>query len=249
MKKVVVYLLGITLMVSCNHPPEAFQKALKYLGEKQYDKAIESFNLVKEEDKEWFDSAKTRKNNSFHLLLQSAEWKKIIRTLEKNKDDDDFFEYSIDELERNLTEKCQKGKSDSVLSIVDQYRVRLEALTDTNFTAKIIAAAEGNLFTGIWYGEKNLKNQEIVFKRQANSLNGLSNKSLNGWVENAVIYKHLIYQNNMQWKMNPKVFSESYYGSTSTYYAKKGLMTLISKDTLLIEYETLGRSSRFHRGE
>ena len=205
-------------------------------------------NLVKEEEKEWFDSAKARKNISFSLLVRSNDWKKILRVLEKNKDDDDFYEYAVDEMEKELTAKCKSGKADSALVILDQQKNKLESLIDTAFTSRIITAAEDQLFTGVWYGEKSLKSQEIEFKRQGKSLNGISHKSLNGWTENSIIYKDLSYQQNMLWKMNPKIFSYSYYrDNTSTYYAKKGTLTFISKDTLLLDYESLGSSNRFHR--
>jgi hypothetical protein len=218
------------------------------MNEKQFDKAIESFNLVKEEDKEWLDSAKSRKNNSILFLIKTNDWKKITRTLDKNKDDDDFFEYSTEQVEKYLTEKCTKGKSDSVLMVMDQYRIRLESLVDTNLTKKIIGIAEDNLFTGVWVGEGSLKDQEIVFKRKGNALNGLSNKSLNGWTENMIIYKNLSYQDHMLWKVNPKIFSMNYYyESTTTYYAKKGTLSFISKDTLQLDYESLGKINRFHR--
>lgn len=217
------------------------------MEEKKWDKAIESFNLLTSEDKDWLDSAAAKKEQSFVLLLNSMDWKRTFRVLEKNQDDDDFMFSATDNIDKYFLESISSGRADSVLIVLDEHKLKLEEFMDTIFTQKIVRLCEDSLFVGIWKGQGSLSVQEIYFKRDGDEMHAYSNKSSNGWTKDGIIYKKLRYTSGNAWKINPKIFQTDYWGSSSTYFSKKGNLKLLSKDTLEVDYETLGSEDKFVR--
>jgi hypothetical protein len=235
------------VLVSCNTPPEAYEKGMNKMNEKDWDKAIEAFNLVTEQDENWLDSADKKKDLAFSNLLKEGKWKKIFRVLEKYRDDDNFYSNAIDSIQELYFRLVKIGKADSVLELTDINKSKLIEHIDSLFTNKVIKQCEDSIFCGVWIGLGYLKGQEVYFKRNENELHAFSNKSLRGWQKDAIIYKDLRYSGGKLWKVKPKIFQIDYWGSDKTYFSKKGQITILSSDTFLIDYDVLNRESKFYR--
>ncbi len=247
MKTIVSALLVLCFLASCNTPPENYEKGLTHMSEKKWDKAIESFNLLTEEDKEWLDSAAEKKQLAFNNLISSLDWKKTFRVLEKNQDDDDFMFAATDNIENFFARYIKMGKADSALVLADENKAKLEEFIDTIFTTKIIKLCEDSIFSGTWSGLGSLSGQQIYFKRDGDEFHAYSNHSKSGWTKDGIIYKKIAFTGNNTWKINPKIFQTDYWGSSSTYYSKKGKLKVLSSDTLEIDYESLGSEDLFVR--
>jgi hypothetical protein len=246
MKRLFILLLAISF-AACHTPPESYEKGVANSTEKNWDKAIEEFNKVTEEDKDWLDSATDRKNEAFMPLMNEGDWKKTFRILAKYIDDDDFFFAATDSIESHFFRLIEKGKADSVLDLLELHKAKLEEYIDTVFTHSLIVQCEDSLFMGVWAGTGSLKNQEIYFKREGKDFHAYSNKSLSGWIKDGIIYKELVYAGNKSWNAKPKVFRTDYWGGSSSYYSKKGGIELLNRDTIKVTYETLGSEDIFCR--
>ena len=245
----IFYIAGLSLIfISCNRPPEKYTEGIQYLAEKKWDKAIDCFNQVPKDSKTWIDSATQKKNETIELMIKCNDWKKLFKIANKNSSDEEFIENFKESIEKYFAEKSKSNQSDSALLFIDNYKHELEKLIDTIVISNYIKSIEDNYFTGVWQAEGGLINgNEIYFQRQGELLNGLSSRNQTGWLKNSIIYKNIKYKGFKVWKVMPKIFSTNYWGNTSTSYSKKGALTLIAKDTILIDYETIGSSNRFHR--
>src|ERR1044072_7982171 len=125
--KNVLILSCLLLLASCNTPPEPYKKGIADMNEKKWDKAIEAFNLVTENDKAWLDSATEKKNLAFNNLLHEGEWKKIFHVLEKYRDDDDFFFNATSNIEKLYFSLIRKGKADSTLALIETNKLKLRS--------------------------------------------------------------------------------------------------------------------------
>lgn len=168
--KILLPVLLLLSLCSCHTPPENYEKGMTLMQEKKWDKAIESFNLLTSEDKDWLDPATVKKEQSFILLLNSMDWKRTFRVLEKNQDDDDFMFAATDNIDKYFHKYISSGRPDSVLKIIDEHKIKLEEFMDTIFTQKIVRLCEDSLFVGIWKGQGSLSVQEIYFKRDGDEM-------------------------------------------------------------------------------
>jgi hypothetical protein len=246
--KNIFYIAGLSLIfISCNRPPEKYTEGVQHLAEKKWDKAVDCFNQVPEDNKTWIDSATQKKKETIELMINCNDWKKLFKVVNKNASDEEFIENFKESIEKYFAEKSKNNQSDSALILLDNYKPELEKLIDTIVISKFIKTIEDNLFQGVWQGEGGLNEKEIYFQRQGELLNGLSSRNQNGWVKNSIIYKNIKYKGFKVWKVMPKLFHTDYWGNSSKSYSKKGTLTLIAKDTILINYETIRSSYRFHR--
>lgn len=246
MKNFLILLVAVSF-AACHTPPESYEKGVANCTEKKWDKAIEEFNKLTEEDKDWLDSATDRKNEAFLALMNEGDWKKTFRTLAKYIDDDDFFFAATDSIEDHFFGLIKKGKADSVLGLLELHKAKLEEYIDTVFTHSLIVQCEDSIFAGVWSGSASLKDQEIYFKREGKDFHAYSNKSNSGWVKDAIIYKDIVYTGNSTWSVRPKVFQTNYWGDASSYYSKKGSIELLTHDTIQVSYEALGNERKFSR--
>lgn len=240
------FAIFITLLfIGCNSAPETYKQGVKFIAEKKYDKAIESFSKVKEDEKSWFDSAKVKKIESLKLMMVANDWPLVSETLKNYKSDKAFFDSSVAQIEKFFKEKSKKGDLDGIFTIIDDNRKIFDQSIDSNFTNKILTVVEDIIFEGMWICTDDvLKGKEIFFKRLGESMNGLSNTNGDGWNKNEIIYKNAKYYTKKQWKVNPKIFSQD---DSQSWYSYYGTLSFISKDTIIVDYPEIGSSSSFVR--
>jgi hypothetical protein len=232
------------LFIGCNSAPETYKQGVKFIAEKKYDKAIESFSKVKEEEKSWFDSAKVKKIESLKLMMVANDWALISETLKNYKSDKAFFDGSVVQIEKLFKEKSKKGDLDGIFKIIDDNRKVFDQSIDSNFTNKILAVVEDIIFEGTWVGiNGKIKGHEIYFKRLGASLNGFSNTDIDGWDKDDIIYKNAVYKAKKQWKIFPKLFGKR----SRSRYSYYGTLSLTARDTILIGYDEAGFSRTFTR--
>ena len=242
MKSTKTYLLIaiIGILTSCNQPPEKYEEGVKNLNEKNWEQAIDCFNLITSENKEWLDSAKMQKNKALQEVITAEQWEKLVKIADKNKNDSLVKTSVKSKLVSFFDDNLKKNGAIKTLNTLDKNKASFSSLIDSTTKKNIITKVEDNYFTGVWEaGRGDLKGNEIVFERKDNQLNGNSNVNKMGWVKNSPIYKNLNYKEGQEWGVMPKIFQTSFWGNTSTYFGKKGILKIISSDSILVDYKTI----------
>jgi hypothetical protein len=124
---------------------------------------------------------------------------------------------------------------------------------------KTILKLEDKAFASTWEAVNgSLDGNKIVFTRENKSdetdnnfIKGYSPDGNHGWNKDQLIYKDIFYNGNGEFECKVRVFHQGYdgwyYSSPSySYFTKKaGLITFLSKDSVLIDYEgSVGSSNK-----
>ena len=236
-KKSLLIALPIFLVFSCNKPPETYEQGLVKFKKQDYPGSIELFKLTPKDRSDWYDSSIMMINNAVNNIFKSNDLGKITLLCKK---------FEVDSLLKPiLTKKIKSFWSEQMnnnplvtFNLFDSTRFILKGETQID---SLMRANEDAFFRGIWKCPKgSLKGNEIYFDRDKKSklIQGKSNKSTNGWSLGKVIYKDIYYTGNNNLEHKVRVFQTDYWGYTREYFPKsRGKMTIISRDSLLIDYE------------
>lgn len=238
--------LGIYLFLvftfSCNRIPDEYLKGMEFFKSKDYDSSLFYFSKISQaEDAEWFDSSKVMKNKCFENIVDNQYWDMFALSLKTYQTELELIAngrlFFKDEMERIIN----IDSVEQLFKILDFHKNIPEDLRND-----AINYFENKYFTGyVWNGIKGIDEQRLYFVREickdykgndeGEKIQGKSNRTVNGWNKNRVIYRNICYDSAGIFTMQPRIFQDSYFKSTQ-YFSKKGKLEFLGKDTLLLDY-------------
>jgi len=233
----------VLLLFACKSKPENYEKGMVCYNSKKYEEAIKHFKLTPREELEWVDSSRIMINKSVNGLFKTNDLSRITIFC-RNNQSDTLVNVYIGPTIKNYWRSNIESKSLFCFNLFDSVRFLLsgEIGIDT-----LVRKTEDAFFKGIWKCNKgSLDGHEIYFNRDENTklINGLSNKSINGWDLGKVMYKDIYYIGNNKLDHKVRVFESGGYSyffgyiEPSEYFTNsKGSMSIISQDSILIDYE------------
>ncbi len=239
------FALGL-LLVSCG-PPETYEKGLSFYKVQKYDSALYYFDRLLPDDKEWLDSAKNMKQLCFEKMIVNHDWVNYNKQLDLYGKDSLLMKTANKTLEKELINMINKDSTKAFYKVYDSYKDRFNSLVLMSVMNKHI---DDFLKDYNWKGTKGLSKGKLKYERNnKNESQLISNVNNDFWSKNIVIYKEIKYTKDGKFSMKPKLWNNS---SGGTYFAQKGSLRFISKDSLFIDYGTSmtsGRINYFIRGE
>lgn len=249
-------ILLIYLLQSCNSAPDAFTKGYEFYTSKNYDSSLYYFDRLLPEHEDWLDSAKAMKIKCFQAMTKDHKWDMLGAANSTYGVDSLLINEGAKYLEKELVSIWKKDSMDMLYRIIDQHKTKLPS---SAITAALNGYEESVLSGYEWLGSRSMKGQKLYFVREiakdwkgndeGNKIQGKSNRSINGWTKNNIIYRNIAYDSAGIYHVQPRIFKG--YGSRQ-YFSSRGSMRIISKDTLKINYEQrLKTTSRvyFIRGD
>lgn len=244
MKKYLSLLFAGLLLFACNFAPDNYSKGMGCYVSKKYEDAINYFKLTPKEDLEWLDSSKIMIGKAVSRVFESNDLVKI-GTVCKIFQFDSLVKPQLISVTKKYWEKNIEKKSLFCFNLFDSVRF---ILTDVSGIDTLVRKTENIFFKGVWKCPGgSLQGNEIYFERNENSklFDGKSNKTTNGWDLGKTIYKDIYYIGKNQLDHKVRVFRSSnydyyygYYTEPSEYFTKtKGKMSILSLDTILVNYE------------
>jgi hypothetical protein len=204
---------------------------------KDFEGSIDLFKLTPIENKYWYDSSLTMINTAIENVLESENLERITALCRSKQYDSLTSPVILTELKKSWRKKL-KSKPTYTFSMYDS----VDFMFDEDPGKELLLRKnEDAFFSGTWICPKGkTKGKEIFFERneKTNLINGISNKSGDGWDKGKVIYKDVFYKGDFVFDHKVRVFTTSYWGGTSESFTRtKGKMTILSNDSLLIDYE------------
>jgi|GEM_PF-2094231 len=237
LKKSLVIALPVFVFLSCNKPPETYEQGMLKFKKQDYPGAIELFKLTPADRSDWYDSSLMMINYAVDSIFKTDELSKIT-LLCKKFEVDSLLKPILTKKIKNYWSQEMKANPLITFNLFDSTRFLLKGESQID---SLMRANEDAYFRGIWKSPKgSLKGYEIYFDRDKKNhlIQGKSNKSKSGWSLGKVIYKDIYYTGNNNLEHKVRVFQTDYWGYTREYFPKsRGKMTIISRDSLLIDYE------------
>jgi hypothetical protein len=244
-----VLLLISVAFVSCG-PPEEFEKGMTELSNKRFCKAIGEFQRIDAEDKEWQDSGKARIKQCFVGLIKSEKWEDFEEACKMMKDDKKF----VGGMQQSLVDYIlKKGESDTMSYVFDLLDDKENGLSDA-IKKKIGDQYVSSVLTGyVWKGQGELSGHQVYFKwvdpkdgkEGDKKLHGYSNKYINSWGKDMLIYMNIRYSKKGKFSLAPRTWR----WGRSSFKGNWGTMTIVSKEKIKIYYGGFSYSNSFKRGD
>lgn len=230
-------LLTVSIFTSCNQPPETFELAMEKYDSKDFEGSIDLFKLTPIEDKNWYDSSFTMINAAIGNIFELEDLDRITAFCRSKQYDSLISPILVSELKEYWSAQL-KSKPTFTFSMYDSVNFMFDVDPEKEL---LLRKNEDAYFSGLWVCPKGkTKGKEIYFERnkKSNLINGISNKSGDGWDKGKIIYKDIFYKGDLVLDHKVRVFTTSFWGGTSESFTRtKGKMTILSNDSLLIDYE------------
>ncbi|MFM8432621.1 MAG: hypothetical protein ACKOA1_07485 [Bacteroidota bacterium] len=226
----------LMLLFACQKPPETFEMAMEKYQIGDYENAITLFKLTPVEEKTWYDSSISMIRTSIGNVLSKRDLEEITSLCRINEDDSLVQPIIISEIKKSWNSNMKKNPVYN-FSLYDSLSF---IMSNDPQTPKLLRKNEDSFFRGIWRCPRgSIKGKEIYFERNEKTkyVDAKSNKSGQGWDKGKVMYGDIFYMGNMVLDHKVRVFRSTYFGSSESMTRSKGKMTIVSEDSLLVDYE------------
>lgn len=247
-------ILLIYLLQSCNSAPDAFTKGYEFYTSKNYDSSLYYFDRLLPEHEDWLDSAKAMKIKCFQGMTKDHKWGMLGAANSTYGVDSLLINEGAKYLEKELVSIWKKDSMDMLYRIIDQHKTKLPS---SAITAALNGYEDDLLLGYYWKGIKSLKGQKLYFTREiikdykgndeGLKIHGKSALQTSYWNKNLAIYKNISYDSAGIYQVHPRI-----YKGYKQYFSKRGSMKFLGKDTLKINYgQRLSTSNKvyFVRGD
>ena len=243
MKKLLLILGGalLLLITSCGGAPETYTKAEQLYIAQKYDSAMYYFDRLLPKEEQWYDSAKVMKKKCVSAMVKDHFWPMYSATLTTYVNDTSLINYAHNALYIELKKIVDMDSMNMLYRIIDNNKT-----IPSELFIRVTEYYEDNVLLGFeWESFKGMIGQKVYFTREVfynwkgenegNKIQAKSNKTKSGWTKNNVIYRNICYDSAGIYKLQPRVFQQSYY-RTKQYFSKTGSMRFVHKDTIIVNY-------------
>lgn len=250
MKKLLLFtgLILILTMSGCGGPPETYHKAEELFSIEKFDSAMYYFDRLLPEDGEWLDSAKVMKKKCIEEIINHQYWSMFSSSLVTYQNDTALVNHGHRNFISEMKRIVDMDSMAMFYGIIDNNKsipVNLFKTAVEYYENKILTGYEWKSIQGKAGNTSDMSGHYIYFvretvddwrgKNEGNKMQGKSNKSRMGWTKNNVIFRNVCYDSAGIYSMQPRIFQNSYY-ETKEYFGSKGSMSIISKDTIIMNY-------------
>lgn len=237
--KLLLPVLLVYLVQSCNNAPSAFTKGYEYYTSKDYDSSLFYFNSVLPEDEDWLDSARAMKIKCFEGMAKDNKWKMLGAANLAYASDTLLIHEGAKSLTEELVSIWKNDSIETLYDIIDNHKANLPKMAIDS----AMNAFEDHMLLGYyWKGIKALKGQKLYFTREALKgykgkdegvkIHGRSALKTSYWKKDIVIYKNISYDSAGIFNVQPRI-----YKGNKQYHSKRGSMKFMGKDTIKVNYE------------
>lgn len=235
------------VIASCASAPKEYTQGVKKMKLGYYEEAIDQFKLIDLKNTKWRTKGVEKIENCIDSLFALNNFSRLRTFAQKTVNDTLISVRFISKANQSLTKYIDSDFLKG-FAFYDSLSVVLLANDEAR---KTILKLEDKAFLGTWEAvNASIDGYKVVFTRENKSdetednfIKGYSTAGNAGWKENQLIYRDIFYNTNGEFECRVRVFHQGYEGyyfssPSYSYFTKKaGVITFLSKDSILIDYE------------